>query len=277
MQASPAYLMRLEYAAQSLGWNPATDLPALRALIVTGGGWTVPWANERIRIWGAQLYEVYANSQRAFCYTCELGMIHGDRPGVLHSLPHLHLLEVVDPDTGRHVESGQEGEIVVTAFDAAAAPIVRYATGDRAIFRAAETCGCGRAFDGIEAGSVARYDDMLRVKEVNLWPLDVDEVLFANPWLAEYRGEVDLDGRGREVARVLVEFDGQVDAETRDQRLRGLAAALKDRIRLTFDVQEWPGESLRSEADASLDAASLKIRRWTDRRKEAMTTAPVSR
>ncbi|HEY2793743.1 MAG TPA: AMP-binding protein [Micromonosporaceae bacterium] len=271
VQASPAYLMRMEYAAEAMGWTLTEQLSSVRAICVSGGGWTVDWALERQRRWGARLYEVYASSQRAFTYTCELGMVHDRRPGLLHSLPHLHLIEVIDPHTGRHAEAGEEGEIVVTAFGATASPVVRYATGDRAVFRPAATCGCNRPFDGIEAGSVARYDDMLRIKEVNLWPLTIDEIAFSHAWLAEYRGEVDLDERGREVARIFVEFRSGADPASKADCLQDLGVDLRDRAKISFEIAEWTGESLTDSAAGGYDPISMKIRRWSDLRKEAMS------
>jgi phenylacetate-CoA ligase len=216
------------------------------------------------------MFEVYANSQRAFTYTCEWGILHGSEPGVLHSVPHLGLLEVVDPDTGLHVEPGESGEVIITPFRMVASPIVRYATGDRAVFRNAESCMCGRQFDGIQAGSVSRYDDMMRIKEVNIWPEAIDKVVFARPWAAEYRGELFVNAKGREVPRILIEFYADVDVESRSEHLRELQAALHDSIRLHFAVEEWSGQPLRA-VDARLDPNSLKIRRWVDRRAETIS------
>jgi phenylacetate-CoA ligase len=275
LQASGAYIMRLEYAAEQMGLDLWRDLPCLRALYVTGGGWTVEWAQDRARRWGARLFEVYANTQRAFTYTCELGvLLQGTEPGLLHSLPHLGLLEVIDPETGRHVADGEHGEVVITPFRMTASPVIRYATGDRAIFRRAESCPCGRAFDGLQAGSVARYDDMLRVKEVNVWPETVDQVVFARTWATEYRGELFIDERGSEIARVLVEFDQSVEPRSRVGHLADLGRALHERTGLHFSVEEWTGPPLR-DTDGAMDRQSLKIKRWSDRRPFTMSGSAI--
>lgn len=264
-QASAAYVMRLEYAAEQMDLDLKRDLPSLRAIYVSGGGWTVEWAMERADRWGVRLFEVYANTQRAFTYTCELGILHGTQPGVLHSLPHLGLLEVVDPETGRHVRNGEHGEVVITPFHMKASPVIRFATGDRAIFREAESCLCGRPFDGIQAGSVERYDDMMRIKEVNIWPQAIDQVVFAQPWVAEYRGELLVDETGREKALLMIEFHASAEIGSHSDYLQELSVALHDSLGLHFSVEEWSGAPLRAR-DGGLDARTLKIRRWDDKR-----------
>ena len=47
-------------------------------------------------------------------------------------------------DDGQPVEPGEEGELVITNLHSDAAPLIRYATGDSAIF-ASKSCSCGRS------------------------------------------------------------------------------------------------------------------------------------
>lgn len=264
--ASTSYIMRLEYAADAAGFDLQRDLPGLRSIYVGSGGWTVGWAEERVRRWNARLFEVYGSSQRGFAMTCEWGILRGSEPGVLHFLPHLALTEVIDRSTGEHVLPGEEGEIVITPFSQHGTPLIRYATGDRARYVAAADCPCGRQFDGIQAGSVGRYDDMLRLKDMNVWPEAVDEVVLAHPWVAEYRGDVYVDERARETVSVRVEFMSDAAADGREAKLRDLAAEVQRTIGMHVLCEEWTGPSLLAQRDAGFDQQSLKIRRWTDRR-----------
>jgi phenylacetate-coenzyme A ligase PaaK-like adenylate-forming protein len=58
----------------------------------------------------------------------------GDRQtGDYQSFPETHLIEVLGAD-GVHVSEGTEGLLVVTALDSLAAPIIRYAVGDRVTY-----------------------------------------------------------------------------------------------------------------------------------------------
>ena len=56
------------------------------------------------------------------------------------------------------------------------------------------------------AGTIARYDDMLKIKGQNIWPLAVEDVIFASKEVEEYNGRVYLDEGGAEEVTVAVEF-----------------------------------------------------------------------
>jgi hypothetical protein len=72
----------------------------------------------------------------AFYPTTDAGAL-GAAPasdGVYRTFSETHLIEVLDDD-GRPVAAGERGDVVVTQFDALAAPIIRYRVGDRATYR----------------------------------------------------------------------------------------------------------------------------------------------
>ena len=266
---STSYIMRLEYAAEQGRFDLQADFPHLRSVYVGSGGWTIAWAQERAARWNARLFEVYGSSQRAFALTCEWGIVRGSDHGVMHFLPHLALTEVVNRRTGEHVAPGEEGEIVITPFGQQATPLIRYATGDRARFMPAGECPCGRAFSGIQAGSVGRYDDMLRLKELNVWPETIDSIVLGKQWVAEYRGDVFLGENARETARIQVEFRPGVGVAVRERLLHELAGEVRSVVGLRFACEEWTGPSLLSAEETGFNPDSLKIRRWTDRRSQA--------
>jgi phenylacetate-CoA ligase len=264
--ASAAYLLRLEHAAAEVGYELPGAFPRLRSIFCGGGGWSARWAVERARRWNARLFEQYGSSQRAIGWTCEQGILREGRPGIIHGLPHLWILEVLDPSSGEPVKPGQEGEIVITPLGQEATPLIRYATGDRGRFMLGEECSCGRAFDGIQASSVARYDDMIKIRGLNVWPDAVSRVVFDQAEVAEYRGDVWVDERGAEVVRLHVELRSGVNADRRRVLLPELAAEVLRRTGLRVTVIEWDGPSLLTGQAGGLDAHTLKIRRWTDRR-----------
>ena len=61
----------------------------------------------------------------------------------LHVQEDHFLAEVVDPDSGRPLAPGEEGELVFTTLTKEALPLIRYRTGDIGSL-AAEPCACGR-------------------------------------------------------------------------------------------------------------------------------------
>jgi phenylacetate-CoA ligase len=234
---TPAYLMRLETVADEMGLDLARDV-GLRRILVAGEPYPLAWALERERRWGARLCEYYGSVQKAIAWSCERGAAPEGRRGILHHLPQLTLLETLDPATGRPVRHGEEGQVVLTQLRAEAAPLVRFATGDRARLLAYRDCPCGRQLDGYECGTVSRYDDMLKIRGVNVWPQAVDDAVFAFPEIAEYQGRVFITPDGREEASVALEFKPGVDTEVRARVLARAAGSVRERTGVRMHVEE---------------------------------------
>ncbi len=94
----------------------------------------------------------------------------------LHISEDHFLLEVIDPETLEPVAPGELGELVVTTLTKEAFPMIRYRTRDltRLI---PEPCPCGRTFQRMQR-IVGRTDDMLIIKGVNVFPIQIEKVLF---------------------------------------------------------------------------------------------------
>lgn len=266
---TPAYVTRLEQTARDLGIDLRHDLPTLNAIIVAGEAKTAAWVAEREGVWGARCYEQWGSSAGAVAWSCEEGMTANGELGLMHWLPHLALMEVVDPESGQHVRHGEFGELVMTPLGVEGAPLIRFATGDRVRFLESSSCRCGRPFDGIQAGSVSRYDDMVKVKGVNVWPSTIASVIDAYDEVAEYRATVYLDEGSRERLRLEVEFKRAAANHTRLEVLQELTHKLRASTGLNFDVSEWDGSGpLTSEVFAG---HSGKVRRWRDLRPKGPT------
>lgn len=65
-------------------------------------------------------------------------------PGSVHHLcEDLHLLEIVDPETGQLLPDGETGNIILTNLDRTLMPVIRYNVGDRGRI-VPGSCSCGR-------------------------------------------------------------------------------------------------------------------------------------
>jgi phenylacetate-CoA ligase len=260
---TPAYVSRLERAALDRGLDLAAELPALQSILVSGEAKSAHWAQERNIVWGARVYEQWGCCAGAVTWSCEGGMV--DSAGSLrpmHSLPHLTMLEVIDPATGEHVRDGEYGQIVITPLGMEAAPLVRFATGDRARYVEARHCTCGRPFPGIEASSVSRFDDMVKVKGVNVWPTVVAAVVELHPEILEHRVTVYADASAREQIKL--------EAVVRDNLGEGfrsevLIRELKASTGLTFELIVHGVADGVAFQDV-MQATSGKVRRWRDLR-----------
>ena len=91
-----------------------------------------------------------------------------------------YLIEIVDPETGESLPDGEEGELVVTTLTREGLPLIRYRTRDITRILSRGRCVCGRTMARI-ARIKGRTDDMLKVKGVNFYPRQVEEIIMAHP------------------------------------------------------------------------------------------------
>lgn len=83
--------------------------------------------------------------------------------------------EIINPETGNPVESGEKGELVFTCLTKQAIPLIRYRTRDIASLND-KACPCGRTSRRMDRVS-GRTDDMLIVRGINVFPSQIESVL----------------------------------------------------------------------------------------------------
>jgi phenylacetate-CoA ligase len=132
------------------------------------------------------------------------------------------LVEVINPETLEPVEPGQVGELVVTTLTKEAFPVIRFRTRDltRLI---PEPCPCGRTFIRMQR-VLGRTDDMIIVKGVNVFPSQIEEVLFEIEGTEpHYQIIVERKGRLDDIT-VLVEVSEEIffDEMKKQQELKEL-------------------------------------------------------
>ena len=107
------------------------------------------------------------------------GMDCPDHSGI-HVWEDHYIVEIIDPETGEHVEDGEEGEIVFTSLTREAIPVIRFRTSDASKILSREKCACGRTHTKIDRIK-GRLDDMLIIKGVNVFPKQIEHVLLEIP------------------------------------------------------------------------------------------------
>lgn len=259
---SPSYLTHLTYLVTKMGDEPRSKYPDLKAIFVAGESYAIAWAEHMQEAWGCQLHEWYGLMQGGAnsAHSCEAGVLDRGRHGSLHCMDHRQLTEVLHPDSNEAVMPGEEGELVITALFREAFPVVRFRTGDK-VRLLERLCDCGRPFTCIEAGTIARYDDMMKIRGQNLWPAAVDGILLVDDRVEEYSGEVFVDESGKERVVVRIEFLSGADVapEERQSVLAELAKKVKECTNITMELMEVP--------IGTLPRFEFKSRRWTDRRR----------
>ena len=171
---TPTYALRLlEVAGEMRGGRANLSASSVRVLIVAGeAGGSIPSTRERIEQgWGARVIDHHGLTEVGpISFEC------WEAPGSLHLNEAEYICEVLEPDSDRAVADGERGELVVTNLGRAASPLIRYRTGD-VVVRRSGTCACGRSFARLEGGILARADDMVNVRGVNVYPSAVESVV----------------------------------------------------------------------------------------------------
>ena len=234
--------------------------PGMRALLTGGEHAGFSWFERLEADWGAKVYDRYGSTQSGndHMFACEYGIGTRERPGTLHNTDPYHLVEVVNPDTGEHVEHGEEGEIIMTSLYRTDTPAIRVRMRDRAVWHAPGSCACGRPYGGVEMCSVSRMDDMKKVKGVNIWPQAVDDVMFAVEQMDEYQVVLTSDATAADIATVRVMPAAPLVGTAASQLVEHIGRRLHERIGIHFKVELL--------AAGELERSEYKARRWVDER-----------
>jgi phenylacetate-CoA ligase len=143
----------------------------------------------------------------------------------------------VDPDTLEPLPPGNKGELLITTLSREAMPIIRYRTKDLTSLVPGD-CACGRTHARIER-ITGRSDDMMILKGVNIFPIQIESVLNSIPGVGRnYRIILEQKGHNDHMI-VQVEIDPSinVDAYKSLERLRGkITRELRDELLITPEV-----------------------------------------
>jgi len=157
---------------------------------------------------------------------------------------HDHLLfEIIDPETGRQLQPGEQGELVVTTLTKEGMPLLRYRTRDITSI-ITKRCPCGSPYPMI-ARVLGRTDDMIKIKGVNIYPGQIDHVLqLTEGACSEYRIIISRK-QGKDSLLIKVEGEPAFDFGKISMQLQ---KNIKERIGITAGVEVIPQGTLpRSE------------------------------
>jgi phenylacetate-CoA ligase len=137
--------------------------------------------------------------------------------------------EIIDPSTGEPQDYGVEGELVFTTLTKEAMPLIRYRTRDRTVLHP-EACACGRTIIRMEK-VLGRTDDMLIVRGVNVFPSQIERVLFEFGELEpHYQIIVDRGKRELDTLEVWVEGSDSLFMPVDTRRIAALEQKIKTRL-----------------------------------------------
>lgn len=194
--ATPSYALRLAEVAREMGIDPKTDLN-VKIGLVGSELLTDAMREEMHKYWGEDML-----------VTSNYGMSELMGPGVsgeceyldgMHINEDFFIPEIINPETEEVLPAGEWGELVITCIKKEALPLIRYRTKDITRLHY-EKCRCGRTTCRMENLS-GRSDDMLKIRGVNVFPSQIEEVVLS------------VDGLGPHY-EIIVERDGYADKLT---------------------------------------------------------------
>jgi phenylacetate-CoA ligase len=151
----------------------------------------------------------------------------------------LVLAELIDPATGQVLEprTGLTGELVYTALDREASPLLRFRSRDHVEILGTD-CSCGRTSYRLRC--FGRTDDMLIVRGVNVWPSAVQEIV--NTFLPRTTGLV----------RICADFPGHATQSPLKLRIEHAGLSAPDVETLRHDLGHRIREMLMFRADIEM-------------------------
>lgn len=202
---TPSYALNIAMTLEECGIS--RDTLALQIGVLGAEPWTDECRSHIEQRLGISAYNIYGLSELlgpgiAVECTAQNGM---------HIWEDHFLAEIIDPASGEPVATGQVGELVLTSLTKEAQPLIRYRTGDACSFIAG-TCACGRTMRRISRIQ-GRFDDMLIVRGVNVYPSEVEAILLAHDELSpQYQLLITRD-KALDSMTVRVELRKEIEAD----------------------------------------------------------------
>lgn len=232
--SSYALLLAEEIARRGIG-----DQIHLKKGVIGSERWGDKMRDRIARELGVELYDIYGLTE---IYGPGIG-INCAKDGPMHYWDDYVYLEIIDPKTGEVLPDGETGEIVITTLRKEGAPLIRYCTHDLSRI-VPEKCTCGLDFPRIDR-IIGRSDDMVKVKGVNIYPGQVEDVLREVDGVSsEYQVMID-HMNGRDIMTLFVEINEGADPVLVERAVRDI---FKLRVGLLIEPKAVSlGELPRSE------------------------------
>ncbi|MBE6749880.1 MAG: phenylacetate--CoA ligase [Ruminococcaceae bacterium] len=180
---TPSYAAYIGETIKEMGISP-DELP-LKAGIFGAEPWTEEMRRGIEKSLGIKAYDIYGLTETSgpgVSFECE------EQTGMHINEDHF-LAEIIDPETGEVLPEGSKGELVFTALDKEAFPLLRYRTRDICVL-SRKKCSCGRTFIKMSK-PMGRSDDMMIIRGVNVFPSQIETVLLSEGYQPNYQIVLD--------------------------------------------------------------------------------------
>lgn len=235
------------YLAETIVERGLLDQIKLRAGIFGAEAWSPEMREHLQSTLGLRAYDIYGLTELSgpgVAYECSA------QDGMHINEDHF-IAETIDPNTGEVLPDGSRGELVFTSLTKEAFPLIRYRTRDICVL-SHEPCPCGRTHVKMSK-PMGRSDDMLIVKGVNVFPSQIESVLYEQGYHGEYQIVVDRVNNS-DTIDVLVEMTAENFSDSLasiTQMEKALVSALKAMLGIYVNVHlVQPKSIVRSDGKA---------------------------
>ena len=246
VHAIPSYAARIHEVMLEKGIDPRRDTK-LRTLVIGAEPHSEDTRKRIEEMLGVKAYNSFGMSEMCgpgVAFECK------EQNG-LHIWEDYYIVEIVNPDTLEPVPDGEVGELVLTTLNREAMPLLRYRTRDLTRILPG-SCPCGREHKRLDRMK-GRSDDMIILKGVNIFPIQIEAILMQFPELAsDYLITLEtIDGNDDMLVEVEMS-DIFIDDYAKLQRLeKEITRQLHDEILITPKVRLLPKGSIpKSEGKA---------------------------
>ncbi len=167
----PSYALHLADTLERMGIDPKKEFPDLKYAFVGAEPYSEETRKKIEEFFGMDCFNSYGLSEMCgpgVAFECPF-------KNGMHIWEDSFLVEILDPITLEPVKPGETGELVLTTLTREAMPILRYRTKDLTSL-IEDQCECGRTHHRIRR-ITGRSDDMIILKGVNIFPVQIEEVL----------------------------------------------------------------------------------------------------
>ena len=242
---TPSYAAYIGETLKEMGYKPEDN--KLKAGIFGAEAWTEEMRRDIEKALGIKAYDIYGLTE-----TCGPGVAFecSEQTGMHINEDHF-IAEIIDPDTGEVLPEGSKGELVFTALDKEAFPLLRYRTRDICVLTR-EKCSCGRTFIKM-CKPMGRSDDMMIIRGVNVFPSQIEAVLLNEGYAPNYQIMVDRVNNSDTLDVYVEAKEGDFSDKVKDmaEKEKALAGAIKAMLGINPKVHLVAPKSIqRSEGKA---------------------------
>ncbi len=254
LACTPSYALYMAEEAKEIGLDPRSA--SWKIGVFGAEPWSDLMRGEIEQAWDMLATDIYGLSE-----------IIG--PGVsqecqykdgLHLFSDVFYPEIIDPETGRPVPEGQDGELVITTLTKQGIPLIRYRTRD-IVNMTYEPCRCGRTSPRTSKIK-GRTDDMIVVRGINVFPSQIEHVLLGIEGThPHYQIVIDRQAHKLDQVEIMVEVDEAIFSDE-IKRMHALEQTIKKEIEAVLSI----GVTVRLVEPKTIARSEGKAKRVIDKR-----------